>query len=112
VVIGSFMGALLISLFMVRFVLPRMSRLVKGPYLSATLEESHADSTQALGIRSGERGVALTLFRPSGKIKIGNKRIDAITQGEFIAPGTPLRVVSVEKNRIIVKQDAENKGIK
>ena len=107
VVIGSFMGALLISLFMVRFVLPRMSKLVKGPYLSATLEGSHADSIQALGIRSGERGVAFTLFRPSGKIKIGNKKIDAITQGEFIAPGTPLRVVSVEKNRIIVKQDAK-----
>ena len=111
VVIGSFMGSLLISMFLVRFVLPGMSKLVKGPYLSATLEDSHSGSTQGLGIRSGETGVALTLFRPSGKIKIGNKKIDAITQGEFISSGTPLRVVSVEKNRIIVKQDAENKGI-
>jgi membrane-bound serine protease (ClpP class) len=110
VVIGSFMGSLLISMFLVRFALPGMSKLIKGPYLSTTLEDSHSDSTRALGISSGETGVALTLFRPSGKIKIGNKKIDAITQGEFISSGTPIRVVSVEKNRIIIKQDAENKG--
>ena len=110
-VLGSFMGSLLISLILVRFVLPRMSTLVKGPYLSATLEESHADSDQTLGVRPGEVGVALTTFRPSGKIKIGNKKIDAIAQGEFIAPGTPIRVASVEQNRVIVKQDTENKRI-
>ena len=83
----------------------------KGPYLSATLEDSHADSDEILGVSPGEVGVALTTFRPSGKIKIGSKKIDAIAQGEFIVPGTPIRVVSVEPNRVIVKQDTENKGI-
>ena len=110
-VLGSFMGSLLISLVLVRFVLPRMSILVKGPYLSATLEESHADSDEILGVRPGEVGVALTTFRPSGKIKIGNQKIDAIAQGEFIPPGTPIRVTSVEQNRVIVKQDTEDKRI-
>ncbi|MBU3953447.1 MAG: NfeD family protein, partial [Proteobacteria bacterium] len=109
VVLGSCMGSLLISLFMVKVLVPRMSKLVKGPYLSATLESSHADSIQALGVRPGETGVALTPFRPSGKIKIGNRRIDAIAQGEFIASGTPVRVVSVEQNRVIVKQNMDDK---
>ncbi len=108
-VLGSFVGSLLISLLFVRFLLPKLSLLVKGPYLSATLEDSHADSDEILGVRSGEVGVALTTLRPSGKIKIGNKKIDAIAQGEFIPKGTPLRVVAVEQNRVIVK--AENKGI-
>ncbi|MCP4719146.1 MAG: serine protease, partial [Desulfobacteraceae bacterium] len=111
VVLGSFMGSLLISLVMVRFVLPRMSLLVKGPYLSATLEDSHADSDQSLGVKIGDVGVALTTFRPSGKIKIGNQKIDAIAQGEFIPPGTPIRVASVEHNCVIVKKDTESKGI-
>ena len=102
-VLGSFMGSLLISLFAVRFVLPRLSLLVKGPYLSATLT-SHADSDQALGVIPGEEGVTLTPFRPSGKIKIGNKKIDAITQGEFLAAGTPVRVALVDQNRVIVTQ--------
>jgi membrane-bound serine protease (ClpP class) len=110
-VLGSFLGALLISLFMVRFVLPRMSTLVKGPYLSATLEESHADSDQALGVRPGEIGVALTQFRPSGKIQIGNKKIDAITQGEFIEAGTPIRVAWVEQNHVLIQRDTVQKDI-
>ncbi len=109
VVLGSFMGSLLISLVLVRFVLPRMSLLVKGPYLSTTLEDSHADSDEILGVSPGEVGVAQTPFRPSGKIKIGNRKIDAIAQGEFIPPGATIRVVAVEQNRVIVK--AENKGV-
>ena len=104
-VLGTSMGALVISLFMVRFVLPKVSTLVKGPYLSATLEDSHADSDQALGISPGDCGVALTPFRPSGKIKIGHKKIDAITQGEFIEPDTPIRVLLVEQNHVIVQRD-------
>ncbi|MBU0973131.1 MAG: serine protease, partial [Proteobacteria bacterium] len=109
VVLGSFMGSLLISFFMVKVLVPRMSKLIKGPYLSATLEASHADSIQALGVSPGEAGVALTPFRPSGKIKIGNRRIDAIAQGEFIAPGTPVTVVSVEQNRVVIKQNTNGK---
>jgi membrane-bound serine protease (ClpP class) len=111
VVLGSFMGALLISLFLVRFVLPRLSRLVKGPYLSTTLAASHADSDEILGVSPEAVGVALTPLRPSGKIKIGRKKIDAIAQGEFIASGTPVRVVRVEQNRVIIKQDSDNKRI-
>jgi len=111
VVLGSFFVSFLVSLALVRFVLPAMSTLVKGPYLSTTLEDSHADSAQTLGVTPGDVGVALTTFRPSGKIKINNKKIDAIAQGEFIAPGTPVRVALVEQNRVIVRQDIENKGI-
>ncbi|MCP3941768.1 MAG: serine protease [Desulfobacteraceae bacterium] len=111
-VIGIFVGAFLISLFIIRFVLPRLATLVKGPYLSATLENSHVDSDRNIDVRPGEIGVALTTFRPSGKIKIGNKKIDAIAQGEFIAPGTPIRVESVEQNHIIVKPNTDNKGSK
>jgi membrane-bound serine protease (ClpP class) len=81
---------------------------VKGPYLSATLEDSHADSYEILGVTSGEVGVALTPFRPSGKIKIGNKKIDALTRGEFISSGTIVRVDAVEKNRVIVKEDTQD----
>ncbi len=104
-VMGASMGALVISLFMVRFVLPKVSTLVKGPYLSVTLEDSHADSEQALGINPGDVGLALTPFRPSGKIKIGHKKIDAITQGDFIEPGTSIRVLLVEQNHVIVQRE-------
>lgn len=103
-VMGSFVGAFLFSLFMVRFVLPGVSRVVKGPYLSATLEDSHADSEEAMSVTPGQTGTALTLLRPSGKIRVGPDKVDAITQGDFIESGTPIRVTAVEQNRVIVER--------
>jgi len=102
-VMGSFMLAFLISLFTIRFILPRISKIIKGPYLDTTLKNSHADSKQADKVSVGQTGVASTFLRPSGKIKIGNQKIDAISQGEFIEQGTRIIVDKIEQNHIIVK---------
>ncbi len=102
-VLGSFMFAFLISLFMIRFVLPRLSKIVKGPYLEATLSQSHVDATTALCVKPGDTGIAHSFLRPSGKIMINNKKIDAITQGEFIDQGTIVVIDRIDRNRVIVK---------
>ena len=102
-VLGSFMLAFLISLFMIRFVLPRLSKIVKGPYLETTLSNSHVDATMALGVSPGDIGIAHSFLRPSGKIMINNKKIDAITQGEFIEQGTQVMIDKIEQNRVVVK---------
>ncbi len=110
-VMGSGLGALFVSFFMIRFVLPRISTLIKGPYLSATLEDSRADSNEALRIHPGETGEALTQLRPSGKIRISGRKIDAITRGEFIDQGRAVRVAKVSQNHVIVEleRDREEK---
>ncbi|MCP3874022.1 MAG: serine protease [Desulfobacteraceae bacterium] len=102
-VFGSFIFAFLISLFSLRFILPQFSKIVKGPYLEATLEQSHVDTTKELGLMPGDKGVAHTFLRPSGKVIIGNKKIDAITQGEFIEQGTSVIIDKIEQNHVIVK---------
>jgi membrane-bound serine protease (ClpP class) len=102
-VLGSFMVALLISLFLIRFVLPQLSKIMKGPYLDVTLSHSHVDSTTALAVKPGDTGIAHTFLRPSGKVMISNKKIDAITRGEFIDRGTPVMIDKIEQNRVIVK---------
>ena len=102
-VLGSFMFAFLISLFMIRFVLPRLSKIVPGPYLDATLSQSHMDVTTALGVKKGDIGIAHSFLRPSGKIMINNQKIDAITQGEFIEQGTPVMIEKIDQNRVVVK---------
>lgn len=102
-VLGSFMLAFLISLFMIRFVLPQLSKIINGPYLEATLSNSHVDVTTALGLKPGDTGIAHSFLRPSGKVMINNKKIDAITQGEFIDQGTPVMIDKIEQNRVIVK---------
>jgi len=101
-VLGSFLSAFIIALFMLRYVLPKMSVVVKGPYLDATLEESHADSKESQNAQVGSSGIARTLLRPSGKAEIKNQVFDVITEGEFIEKGSPVVITEINGNRVIV----------
>jgi membrane-bound serine protease (ClpP class) len=47
-------------------------------------------------------GVAESDLRPSGFARIDGRRVDVITRGEVLARGTPVRVVLVEGNRVVV----------
>lgn len=50
-------------------------------------------------------GTAITDLRPAGSIKIDNKRIDAVTRGDYIDKGTQVRVIEVTGNQIIVREE-------
>ncbi len=102
-VMGSFLLAFLISLFMIRYVLPLISKVIPGPYLDATLEQSHVDSTSSLTIQPGDIGMAHSFLRPSGRIMINNQRLDAITRGDFIEKGASVIIDAIEQNHVIVK---------
>ncbi len=52
----------------------------------------------------GRRGRALTPLRPSGIVEIGGERIDAVSEGGFVEPGTGVVVVKVEGTRVIVRE--------
>lgn len=51
----------------------------------------------------GMTGVAASYLRPAGVAQIDGKRVDVLTEGEFIAEGTPIRVTRVEGARIFVE---------
>jgi len=102
---GSFIFAFLISLFLIRFVLPKISKVFEGPYLETNLKNSRVDTTRTLSIKPGDKGIAHTFLRPSGKIIINNKKIDAITQGEYIDRGTSIRIDKIDQNRVIVRSE-------
>jgi membrane-bound serine protease (ClpP class) len=51
----------------------------------------------------GHLGLALTDLRPSGVAKINQERIDVVTQGEYIEKQTPIVVIAVRGNQIVVK---------
>jgi len=52
----------------------------------------------------GQPGKCLTDLHPSGIIKIGDKRLDVITEGEFINKDSLVQVIKVDGNRIVVEQ--------
>ncbi|MEW6077639.1 MAG: NfeD family protein [Thermodesulfobacteriota bacterium] len=103
-VFGSIILAFVLALVMLRYVLPRAS--AAGPYLDTTLRDSHADSLANTGVAIGDRGVAVTPLRPSGKMKTGTGVYDVVTQGDFLDRGTPVVITAVSGNRLIVTKEA------
>lgn len=51
----------------------------------------------------GKRGVAVTPLRPTGVAEIDGERIEVVTEGEFIAAGSALRVVAMDRRRYFVR---------
>ena len=51
----------------------------------------------------GRTGVAVTNLRPAGAADLDGERVDVVTAGEFIDPGTPIRVIDVEGFRVGVE---------
>jgi len=52
----------------------------------------------------GKEGVAVTNLRPSGTVRIENRRIDVVTRGDFIEKGAAVEVAKVEGSRVVVKK--------
>jgi membrane-bound serine protease (ClpP class) len=71
-----------------------------------TLDATSMGTSQAEGLAQwiGQTGTAATPLRPSGTILIAGKRVDAITAGEFLDPGTPVCIVRAEGNGVIVRR--------
>jgi membrane-bound serine protease (ClpP class) len=51
----------------------------------------------------GQSGVALSMLRPAGKAQVGDRVIDVVSDGPFIAAGSTLEIVSVAGNRVVVR---------
>lgn len=103
-VIVSFVSAFVASLLFLRYIFPKLGNVVEGPYLGATLAESHAESEEVKAVKVGDIGKAFTFLRPAGKIEIGKEIIDAVTEGEFLEQGIFVIVSEIKGNRIIVKR--------
>ena len=60
-------------------------------------------SSDDLTLLVGQTGVVLTLLRPAGTVGIAEKVYDVVSEGRFIQPGSKVRVLSVNGNRIVVR---------
>lgn len=52
----------------------------------------------------GVEGVALTPLRPAGTARLGDRRIDVTTAGEFLREGEEVVVVATDGMRIVVRR--------
>lgn len=51
----------------------------------------------------GARGTTFTPLMPGGKARFGDRRVDVMADGEFIASGTEVVVTEVHGNRVVVQ---------
>jgi membrane-bound serine protease (ClpP class) len=52
----------------------------------------------------GRDGVALTDLRPSGAARIGDERLDVVTEGEYVAQGSRVQLVRSDGYRHVVRK--------
>jgi len=50
--------------------------------------------------------VATTVLRPSGIVNFDGIKLDVVSEGEFIQPGSKVKIIKVEGRRIVVKKIA------
>ncbi len=53
-------------------------------------------------LRIGMTGAAHSILRPAGRAEFGGEFVDVVTDGEFLAAGTPVRIVEVTGGRVVV----------
>ena len=51
----------------------------------------------------GKEGFAITPLRPSGIAEVSDRKLDVITQGEYIISNSKIKIISVEGNKIVVE---------
>src|SRR3989440_1185590 len=107
----AIVAAVLVIAILARF-LPRtslyrrfalMTSNPRGPSLASA---PHKFAT-ALSLTSGTQGTAITILRPSGKARFADHVVDVVTEGELIAPQTPITVMQTDGMRVVVKRAAQ-----
>ena len=74
--------------------------------LETTLKADEESVTREHEYRSrylGKVGIAVTPLRPTGIVEIDGERIEVVTEGAFIAAGSSVRVVAMDRRRYFVR---------
>ncbi|HUG76197.1 MAG TPA: NfeD family protein [Burkholderiales bacterium] len=103
-IVFSLLAAVLASFLLLRF-MPRTPfgrRLILDSGLGTGPAAGAAPESDARWL--GKRGRATSPLRPAGIADIEGARVDVVSEGEMIEPGTPVEVTRVDGNRIVVRQ--------
>ena len=69
---------------------------------ATTIEDGYVSQSEKAEDLVGKTGVATGDLRPAGIAEIDGKRIDVVSQGDYIKRGTEIRITNVDGNRVVV----------
>ena len=102
-VAASLLLALVASVVLLRFLpkLPFGRQLILHTGLGADTGYASAPVSDRQWL--GKQGTAVSPLRPAGIADIEGKRVDVVSEGEWIDATTPIEVIRVDGNRIVVR---------
>jgi membrane-bound serine protease (ClpP class) len=105
----ALMASVILAIIIARFLpkIPYANRLMLVPPAEKPGAESEppvlpgvAEAASLLGVV----GTTVTVLRPAGSVRFGDRFVDVVTDGTYIPAGTRVQVVEVEATRIVVKE--------
>lgn len=93
----------IITIFLIKFGYksPYLEKIILSNQLKTEKGYTSANSKYEY---LGKEGIAVSGLRPSGIIEINGKRMDALSEGDYIDKGSRIEVVKVEGSKIIVRR--------
>ena len=77
--------------------------VLRGPAAKEPVSEDGIREETGLNALVGQIGSATSLLTPGGMVEVNNQRHHAESPGMVIEPGTPVEVVSIRSNRLVVR---------
>jgi len=106
--VGQVIAAVLLAAVLALALLRVMPRLPFGRTLILDTElltaGGYASQSESDNRWLGTRGTAASTLRPAGVAHFDHERVDVVTEGEYIEAETPIEVVRVDGNRIVVRR--------
>src|SRR6201997_3827343 len=102
-IVGSFILIALLARYLPRTSIYRRFALMDSNPPGPSLAGAPRQFATALALAPGMEGTAITVLRPSGKARFADHVVDVVTEGEFIAPQTPVTVIQTDGMRVVVK---------
>src|SRR6266704_2150096 len=106
-IVGSFIVIALLARYLPRTSIYRRFALMDSNPPGPSLAGVPKQFATALALAPGMQGTAITVLRPSGKARFADHVVDVVTEGEFIAPQTPVTVIQADGMRVVVKSAAQ-----
>jgi membrane-bound serine protease (ClpP class) len=106
-IVGSFIVIALLARYLPRTSIYRRFALMDSNPPGPSLAGIPRQFATALALAPGMQGIAVTVLRPSGKARFADHVVDVVTEGEFIAPQTPVTVIQTDGMRVVVKTAAQ-----
>ncbi|WP_425515812.1 NfeD family protein [Mesobacillus maritimus] len=99
--------SVLVSILMVKVLGKKVKFFRKIILTDSTSTDSGYVSNKTRNDLVGVEGVTITALRPAGTVKVGDERLDVVSEGGFIQKDKKVKIVKAEGSRIVVREIIE-----